>query len=178
MDDSPDLAALFAGERSAWDAFIRRYAAVIHAAVLRKLLPAGRGEDAEDVAQDVFVKLCREDFRLLRTYDPARAKLSTWLTVMAVTSAIDHLRRHARPRVSLEEMPEALGAVEQRPRLPLRFPPGLLTDRQAAVLRLLYEEELEVAEAASLLGIDPQTVRSLHHKALTRLRAEVKREAP
>jgi RNA polymerase sigma-70 factor (ECF subfamily) len=78
-----DLEALLAGDKAAWDRFVARYAGVIFAAVRRRLVPAGRVSDAEDVVQDVFVKICQNDFRLLRSYDAARAKITTWLTVVA-----------------------------------------------------------------------------------------------
>ena len=65
-----DLAALIRGEKGAWDAFVRRYAALIMAAVRGV---AQEGGEAEDLAQDVFIRLCKDDFRLLKTYDPARA---------------------------------------------------------------------------------------------------------
>jgi DNA-directed RNA polymerase specialized sigma24 family protein len=38
------------------------------------------------------------------------------------------------------------------------------------VLRLLFDEQKSVAEAARFLGVDEQTVRSAKHKALSRLR--------
>ena len=58
------------------------------------------------------------------------------------------------------------------PRMPerIKVPAGLLSPRQTLVLHLLYGKELEVAEAAELLDVDPQTIRSTHHKALTKLR--------
>ena len=52
----------------------------------------------------------------------------------------------------------------------LKIPDGLLSPRQALVLELLYQRDLDPAEAADLLSVDPQTVRSMHHKALTKLR--------
>ncbi|MCH7796332.1 MAG: sigma-70 family RNA polymerase sigma factor, partial [Proteobacteria bacterium] len=64
-----DLERLVAGEKAAWDRFVARYAPVIFAAVRRKLAPAGRTGDAEDVAQDVFIRICARDFRLIRNYD-------------------------------------------------------------------------------------------------------------
>jgi RNA polymerase sigma-70 factor (ECF subfamily) len=35
---------------------------------------------------------------------------------------------------------------------------------------MLYERDMEVAEIAETLGVDPQTVRSTHHKAMLKLR--------
>ena len=39
---------------------------------------------------------------------------------------------------------------------------------------MLYDREMDVAEIARALGIDPQTVRSAHHKAMIKLRAHFK----
>ncbi len=166
------LDRLVAGEKAAWDRFVARFAPVIFAAVRRKLGPAGRGEDAEDVAQDVFIRLCARDFRLIRNYDAGRAKLSTWLTVIAHSAAIDHLRRQKAPAQTLDSVPEALLAVDP-PKDPVKIdiPPDLLSPRQALVIEMLYQREMEVAEAAEIMGVEPQTVRSTHHKALTKLRA-------
>ncbi len=74
-------------------------------------------------------------------------------------------------------MPEALLAVDP-PKDPVKIdiPPGLLSPRQALVLEMLYPREMEVAEVAETLGIDPQTVRSTHHKALVKLRAHFHEE--
>lgn len=153
---------------------------MIYAAVGKKLRPSGHAEEIDDVAQEVFVKLCRHDFKLLRGFDPARAKLTTFLTVIATTTAIDHLRRQKAQRSgqhqALDEVPEA--ALSVAPVTPERIaiPDGLLSPRQALVMTLLYARDMEGPEAAELLGISPQTVRSLHHKALLRLRAHFKGE--
>lgn len=171
-----DLALLLDGEKAAWDRFVARHAAVIFAAVRRRLVPAGRTSDAEDVVQDVFVKLCQNDFRLLRSYDASRAKITTWLTVVANSAAIDHLRRLRRRTEDIEAQPEAVLAVD--PVIPetVKIPDGLLSPRQALVLELLYRRDMTPAEAAEVIGIDPQTVRSMHHKALVKLRGHFQAE--
>jgi RNA polymerase sigma-70 factor (ECF subfamily) len=46
------------------------------------------------------------------------------------------------------------------------------------VLALLYDREMEVAEVARLLKVDPQTIRSTHHKAMLRLRAHFAGDMP
>jgi RNA polymerase sigma-70 factor (ECF subfamily) len=166
------LDRLIVGDKAAWDRFVARFAPVIFAAVRRKLVPAGRVEDAEDVAQDVFIRLCARDFRLVRNYDAGRAKLTTWLTVIAHSVAIDHLRRQKARAQPIETVPERYLAVDP-PKDPVKvdIPPGLLSPRQALVLEMLYQREMEVTEAAQVLGVEPQTVRSTHHKALVKLRA-------
>lgn len=173
-----DLQALAQGDKRTWDAFAAAAAPLIHAVVRRALASYRLGEDdVLDAAQDVFVRLCAQDFRLLKTYDPARAGLSTWLAVVARSAAVDHVRRRRRATEPLDDVPEAALGVEDRHVEKLRIPDGLLTERQILILRCLYDEERDVAEVAQMLKIDAQTVRSTHHKALLRLRAHFGEES-
>jgi RNA polymerase sigma factor (sigma-70 family) len=169
----PDaLAALFGGDKRAWTAFVRRYAALIVAAV-RSVAPTSG--DVEDLTQEVFVRLCKDDFRLFRSYDAARASLSTWLTIVARSTARDALRRKRPNSVPIETVPEAhlkVDAIEPAPKL--KLPETLLSPRQRQILGMLYDGEMDVAEVADALHIDPQTVRSAHHKAMLKLRAHFK----
>jgi RNA polymerase sigma-70 factor (ECF subfamily) len=126
----------------------------------------------EDLTQEVFVRLCKDDFRLLRSYDPARASLSTWLTIVARSTARDGLRRRRPEAVPLDVVPEAQLAIDPvEPVQKLKLPEALLSPRQRQILAMLYDREMDVAEIAQALGIDPQTVRSAHHKAMVKLRA-------
>jgi RNA polymerase sigma-70 factor (ECF subfamily) len=45
------------------------------------------------------------------------------------------------------------------------------------VLSLLYDRDMDPAEVAQHLGVDVQTIRSTHHKALTRLRQHFRENA-
>src|SRR5216683_1412562 len=166
--DGSELRALISGQKGAWDAFVRRYAGLLMAAV-RGLVR--EGAEAEDLVQEVFVRLCKDDFRLLKTYDASRAGLSTWLTIVARSTARDALRRRQLPMTPLDAVPESLLASGAAPPEKLRLPDGLLSPRQKLVLSMLYDRDMEVAEIAQTLGVDPQTVRSTHHKAMLKLRS-------
>ena len=166
-DSLPDT--LLRGEKAAWDAFVRRYGGLVVAAVRGVAMAQA---EVEDLTQEVFVRLCKDDFRLLRNYDPERASLSTWLTIVARSSARDGLRRRRAETVPLDSVPEAQLAIN--PVMPvekLKLPEALLSPRQREILAMLYDREMDVAEIARALGIDPQTVRSAHHKAMVKLRA-------
>ena len=67
------LKACLDGEDGGWDRFVDRYAGVIYAAVQkvlsRRLNPGDRGP-VDDVVQDVFIRLLKDDRRLLKTFDP------------------------------------------------------------------------------------------------------------
>ena len=168
MTDSIDLQALTRGAKAAWDGFVRRYAGLILAAVRPTARP---GVELEDIVQEVLTRLCKDDFRLLKTYDPTRAGLSTWLTIVARSTARDMQRRRQPQVTPIDAVPEVMLSVSAaEPQEKLRLPEGLLSPRQKLVLTLLYEREMDVAEIAIALGIDPQTVRSTHHKAMLKLR--------
>jgi RNA polymerase sigma factor (sigma-70 family) len=174
-----DLRALAAGNKRTWDAFVLASTPLINAVVRRTLASYRLSEDdVMDAAQDVYVRLCTNDFRLLKTYDPARAGLSTWLAVVARSSAVDHARRRRQATTPIDDVPETSLAVEDHHVEKLKIPDGLLTERQTLILKYLYDEERDVAEVAGLLKIDAQTVRSTHHKALLRLREHFKEESP
>jgi len=167
--DQEDLAGLLSGNKTSWDAFVARFSGLILAAVRRVV--GTDGIDVEDIAQDVFVRLCKDDFRLLRQYDPARAGLSTWLTIVSRSVAHDMIRRRRAPTQPIELTPEAAFAVEPNITEKIKIPDGLLSPRQQLVLTMIYERDMEVAEIAATLKVDAQTVRSTHHKAMLKLRA-------
>jgi RNA polymerase sigma factor (sigma-70 family) len=172
LANEPLPEALLNGDRGAWESFVRRYGGLIIAAV--RGLAASPG-DVEDLTQEVFVRLCKDGFRLLRSYDPERASMSTWLTIVARSTARDALRRRRADSVPIEAVPEAQLAVDPvEPVQKLKLPEALLSPRQREILAMLYDKDMEVAEIAQALGIDPQTVRSAHHKAMLKLRAHFK----
>jgi len=161
--------ALLRGEKSAWEAFVRRYGGLVVAAVRGVAMAQA---EVEDLTQEVFLRLCKDDFRLLRSYDPARASLSTWLTIVARSTARDGLRRRRAEAVPIEAVPEAQLAIDPvEPVQRLKLPEALLSPRQREILAMLYDRDMDVPEIARALGIDPQTVRSGHHKAMVKLRA-------
>lgn len=175
LDQVDPLAELLAGDKRSWDNFVRRYAALIVAAVRGVASQSG---DIEDLTQEVFVRLCKDQFRLLRSYDATRASLSTWITIVSRSTARDALRRRRPDSVPIDAVPEMhlkVDAIEPTPKL--KLPEALLSPRQREILGMLYDKEMDVAEIAVVLGIDPQTVRSAHHKAMLKLRAHFKTDS-
>ena len=173
-----DLPACIAGSKSAWDEFVRAAAPVIYAAVRRS--HHSRGAQAvgeiDDRVQDVFMRLLREDCKLLRTFDPARASLVTWLTLIARTVVHEHARKKHLPTTGIDGR-DAMAAPDSppvpyasEPALDPRLPLNSLSDRQRQVIVMLFQEGLSVEQAAARLGVEAQTIRSAKHKALTRLR--------
>lgn len=170
----PDLEACLRGDAAAWTRFVDATAGLVRAAIRRAVGGAAERQAIDDMAQQVYLRLIRDDFRLLRTFDPGRAALATWITLVARSTAIDQVRK--RRIGTAGQPPETLVAATDPPPVeavrPLEqaFPFEILTERQRLVLSLLFERGLGVPEVANFLGVDEQTIRSTKHKALTRLR--------
>lgn len=169
-----DLPACIAGSQRAWDDFVRAAAPIIYAGVRRSLRSRGVTSPAEidDRIQDVFVRLLRDDSRLLRTFDPDRASLPTWLTLIARTVVHEHQRKRSLPTNSLDATRSTEPAATTSPPAEptLSTPLGMLSDQQKQVICMLFEQGLSVEQAAARLGVEAQTIRSAKHKALTKLR--------
>src|SRR6267142_3420639 len=78
------------GDQSAWDSIVRLYWRKVFNIAYKFV---GRHDEAEDLAQDVFLKL----FKSLRTFD-RRANFSTWLISVSRNLCIDHYRSVRRER--------------------------------------------------------------------------------
>ncbi len=168
-------------DKRGWDRLVEEYGSVIYATVLRTFNAYRRHtprQDVEDAAQDVFVRLVKDDFRLLGKYDPSRASLATWLSIVARSTALNFLNRLRPPAQELDENVLGIPAPAPPDCEPVDIPEGLLSPRQQLVLRMLFDDERPVPEVAAALGITAQSVRSLKHKALEKLRAHFNSRQP
>lgn len=167
-----DLDRVLSGEKAAWDHFVEKFAGLLYSVAFRTLRRhtwVTDTEDAKDVVQDIFLRLVKDGFKLLRSYDRGRASLPTWLTVVGRSTAIDFLRRQeSQNTVELDDTIPADRDVFFGGRLEL--PPGILSDRQHQILRMLFDEDMDVSDVAGALQVQAQTVRSLKHQALMKLR--------
>jgi RNA polymerase sigma-70 factor (ECF subfamily) len=126
---------------------------------------------AEDVAQEVFVKL----WKCLDRYD-GRAQLSTWIYAITRNAAISALRKD-RPTSSLSDdavlaEAEARAALDDEPRADdaalWRAVEALPASQRQAVI-LYYQDERPVEEVAAMLGTPVNTVKTHLHRARARL---------
>ena len=175
-DPEACLNGCLSGDPAAWASFCEGTAGVIHAAVRKAAGDGTTVRAIEDTVQDVFVRLLKDDCRLLRTFDPSRARLTTWITLIARSVAIDQLRKREVRAVGLEDasvMPDGRENPAAADPHTIQIPENVfeeLTGRQRLVIRLLFDEARSVPETAAMLGVNEQTIRSTKHKALIRLR--------
>jgi len=138
---------------------------------------AGDAADAEEAAQDAFVKAHRA-LRRFRTGEPFRP----WLLAIVANEARNRrrtrgrraalaLRAAAEPGAPGEEPEEAALATERRERLLTAV--ERLRDDDRDVLACRYFLELSEEETAVALGLPRGTVKSRTHRALARLQEEL-----
>lgn len=160
------LARAQQGELAAFRELIRAYQDTVYSLALRMLKVP---EDAEELAQDVFVSAHRHLGKI--TSDD---HLLFWLRRTVCHRAIDRLRRRPRhppvPLDSTEEMPQPDPSrdplLERHLReLVLRLPP-----MARAVVLLRYQEDLDPPDIASVLGMPLNTVKSHLKRSLAALR--------
>lgn len=97
-----------AGDEHALGALYDRWAAMVHALVMRVLDDA---DEAEEVVEETFWQAWRQAER----YEPSRGAVSTWLVTMARSRALDRLRAARRSR---EDAWSRLGDGEAEDRAP------------------------------------------------------------
>lgn len=145
-------------------------------------------EDAEDVAQDVFVEVHRSlpDFR-------GESRLSTWLYRIAVTKSLDLIRRrNRRKRFALFLAPFGTESpVEQVPAPPNASPLARLEERERAAMlqkavdslsesqriavTLSKYEGVSHREIAGIMETTVSAVESLVHRGMVNLREKLRR---
>jgi len=133
----------------------------------------GNWADAEDVTQDVFLRLHRHGMDFAN-----EAALGSWLHRVAVNLCVDKSRR-ARPTTELPELssgnPTAEAELlrrEQKNLLMIAL--GTLPAKERAAVVLREIEGLATAEVAEILGSSEVTVRDQVSKAMARLRTLMK----
>jgi|SRR5579862_3110636 len=167
------LARCAAGQAAALETLYARVAPILLAVLMRMLK---RRDLAEDVLQDVFVKVWQQ----ARQFDPNRGHPLAWLVSMARYRAID-LQRATRPAVAISDVSLAL-----EPQLqvggPAEAAEGLgsgglllrcleqLAAPQRHCLVLAYQEGLTHSEIARAVGEPLGTVKSWVRRSLLALR--------
>jgi RNA polymerase sigma-70 factor (ECF subfamily) len=129
----------------------------------------GNAHDAEDVAQDTFIKA----FRAVNRFD-GTGSFTSWLYMIAKRTALNHFR--ANKRWSGEEPPEEVEAMNPALLLEQREEQGSiwaaarrLKRDQFEALWLRYGEGFSIAETARIMRTNQIRVRVLVHRARAQL---------
>lgn len=134
-------------------------------------------QEAEDLAQDVMVKVLRK----AKLFDPAKAAAATWVFTIARNARIDAARRAARrspeegdPTVTPEESPRADALCELKERdQRIRRALEILPPEQREVMQLHFYEDASHSAIAARLGHPLGTIKSRLRLAFEKIRKEL-----
>jgi len=177
-DNDPDDAVLLqrvaAGDSDALLSLHQRYVNLVYSMALRIL---GDSHLAEEVTQDVFLKLWQKGER----YDPRRGSFSTWLLSVTRFAAIDRLRREGRrPATALQTGEQDATLAQDRTRRAtweaweegrhLRLLLEQLPREQRELIELAYFGGMTHRDLAEYLNLPLGTVKSRLRLGLQKLR--------
>ena len=174
-----------AGDAAAWEEIVQRYHRRVYNLCYRF---AGSSDDAQDLTQEVFIKM----YRTLSSYDVERGAFMTWLTTLTRNLLVDHFRKTKQDRITdsldaapsehEDAMPLSDQIEDQKPAPDARvqtretqqtvhealqkISPDL---REAVILRDLQDQSYQ--EIAAVLRVPEGTVKS----RINRGRAELAR---
>lgn len=181
-DDLDLMARVRGGDVEAFTALVERHQHRVIGTIVRML---GSPEEAEDLAQLVFVRVWRNAAR----WEPS-AKFTTWLLTITRNLVFNEVRRRGRARtVPLEEPEsetprefadataptpaEALATAELEAAVDAAIQALPEQARLAVILRRY--EEMPYEEIAAVLGVTVPAVKSLLFRARTELRQRLAR---
>ncbi len=174
VTDAALVKQLWRGDLDALGALYDRYAGLVYTTALRSL---GDVTSAEDLTQDVFLTLMHS-----RSYDPKRGSLSSYLSLLTRSRAIDRIRarsvhhkylhRWQQQSHSAEPSPMEHASQQERHTL-VRDALSQLTEQQRQVLELSYYQGQSQTEIANRLGVPLGTVKSWARRGLLRLRSHL-----
>ncbi len=176
--DSPD----------AWREFMRRYHSTVTAAAHRVSRQWGHGTSTEvdDLTQEIYLHLCRNQTRVLATFQDPRPEASFgYVKVVATNIARDYFRRHSAVKRGASQTAQldvaervAAPAVDFERRLALSEIDAMLVEqtqkpngeRDRAVFKLYYQQGMSAQAIADLpgIGLNPKGVEGVLYR-LTRV---------
>ena len=168
------------GDQIAWEAIVRQYWRKVFNVAYKFV---GKHDEAEDLAQDIFLKL----FKSLDTFD-RRANFQTWLISVSRNLCIDHYRSVRKERETIDrdidpnELSPAsheispMAHLEQRDRVVLlRHALSELPETLKTAVLMRDIQEMTYQEIADRLRLPEGTVKSLINRGRTELARHVKR---
>src|SRR5579863_4161412 len=179
LSDIELIEQTLAGNQAAYADLIRQHQRFVFTLALRF---TRNREDAEEIAQDCFVKA----YRSLSTFQ-RQSKFSTWLYSIVYTTSMTFLRKKRvdtesiddeNMYIQLENQSSGLdnNTAEKRSRsYYLNEAIGRLLPDDAAIITLFYMGEQSLDEIGQTLGIDPNTVKVKLFRARQRLKEKLEK---
>ncbi|WP_288208070.1 sigma-70 family RNA polymerase sigma factor [uncultured Parabacteroides sp.] len=161
-----------AGDTGCFACLLDRYSRPVHSLILKMVR---NKEDAEELAQDVFMKV----FRNLPSFK-ADCSFSTWIYRIAYNTAISELRRKKQEfiaieesqieNVSEEEVSILLGRTSENDQVEkLEHTLTLLPPEERAMIMLFYMKQKSIEELTVITGLSASNVKVKLHRIRKKL---------
>ena len=165
MEDAHVAAMLvrrcLSGDAVAWEEIVQRYHRRIYNICYRF---AGSPDDAQDLTQEVFIKM----YRTLNSYDLGRGAFMTWVTTVTRNLLVDHFRKSKQDRMTdsldtvASEHEDAMPLSEQIPDKAAPPDSGVQSrETREAVHRALQKLSPELREAVILRDLQDMDYREI-----------------
>jgi RNA polymerase sigma-70 factor (ECF subfamily) len=166
-----------AGDRAACERLVERHLARVVGFAQRVL---GSRADAEDTAQDVFLRVWAAAPRWTR----GSARFGTWLHRVAMNACLDRLAK--KREVTGDEVPEAIDPSPETSALVhaadvarhVNVALGRLPETQRIAVTLCHYQGMRNIEAAEVMGVSVEALESLLARARRALREHLRSVAP
>ena len=177
LNDNEIISQVLRGDHQAYAGLVNRYQGYVFTLTLRMVK---NREDAEEVAQDVFIKA----YKYLADFKGA-SKFSTWLYTIVNNTSISFLRKkkldiHSLDNENVFEMADSRDSgmkadiVEQKSRQSMvNKAISLLSPDDAQIITLFYKAEQSLEETAQVLGIEVNAAKVRLHRARGRLKEKM-----
>jgi RNA polymerase sigma factor (sigma-70 family) len=180
MGDDKDIdliSKVLQGDKGAYAQIIKKHQRFVFTLALRF---SKCREDAEEIAQDSFIKA----FRALATFKQ-NSKFSTWLYSIVYTTSMTFLRKKRLDTQSLDDESSIIqmeghisdlgvNDVEHKSKMQfVNLAISQLPPLDAAIITLFYQGEQSLGEIAQALGMEANTVKVKLHRARHRLKEKI-----
>ena len=149
------------GDAVAWEEIVQRFHRRIYNICYRF---SGSAEDAQDLTQDVFIKV----YRTVGSFDGEKASFNTWVTTVTRNLLVDHFRKTRNDRAT-DSMDAPQGADEDGPTLADRLSDGVpgpqvhveSRERREMVQQALQQISPDLREAVILRDLQDMDYREI-----------------
>lgn len=163
-------ACLNAGSEAAWRELVELFQPVIAGVILRTIQRFGRIDRAlaDDLVQETFVRLCKDDFKALRTFQSRHENsIFAFLKVVAASAAMDHFRSRsaekraagveARNESDLDSIPAPISSLPNRvllSQIASRLDGVTKSERDQAIFWLYYQQGYSAKDISHIPGVN------------------------
>lgn len=182
FDENDLIERLAAGDRPAFREFVERYKRVVYRLAFDL---AGNHADAEDISQDVFIKV----FRSIGTFRKG-SRLNSWLYRVTINACHDFYRRKPREVRAISGVSLSDEKAPDLPTLDWSDRPekgseasfiqgridralAVVTEQERAAFVLRHYEELDLKSIAATMEVSVGSVKSYLSRGIRKIRSEL-----